>query len=75
LGIPLGKLLCFIISHRGIEANPEKITTVTNMKARNTIKDVRKLTCSIAALNRFISRLEEQGLPFFKVLKRQEKFT
>jgi hypothetical protein len=28
----------------------------------------------MAALNRFISRLGERGLPFFKLLKHQEKF-
>jgi hypothetical protein len=28
----------------------------------------------MAALNRFISKLGEQGLPFFKLLKHQEKF-
>jgi hypothetical protein len=28
----------------------------------------------MAALNRFISRLGERGLPFFKLLKRQDKF-
>jgi hypothetical protein len=28
----------------------------------------------MAALNRFISKLREQGLPFFKLLKHQEKF-
>jgi dsDNA-binding SOS-regulon protein len=28
----------------------------------------------MAALNRFISKLGEQGLPFFKLLKYQEKF-
>jgi hypothetical protein len=28
----------------------------------------------LAALNRFISRLGEHGLPFFKLLKRHEKF-
>jgi hypothetical protein len=38
--VPLGKLLGFIISHRGIEANPEKISTITNMKAPTGIKDV-----------------------------------
>jgi hypothetical protein len=32
-GVPSGKLLGFIISHRGIEANPEKISAITNMKA------------------------------------------
>jgi hypothetical protein len=28
----------------------------------------------MAALNRFISRLGEKGLPFFKLLKKQDKF-
>jgi hypothetical protein len=73
-GVPLGKLLGFIISHRGIEANPEKISTITNMKAPTYIKDMQKLTRCMAALNRFISRLGERGLPFFKLLKHQEKF-
>ena len=58
-GVPSGKLLGFIISHRNIEANPEKISTITNMRAPTTIKDVQKLTGCTAALNRFISRLGE----------------
>jgi dsDNA-binding SOS-regulon protein len=73
-GVPSGKLLGFIISHRGIEANPEKISAITKMKAPTCIKDVQKLTECMAALNRFISKLGEQGLPFFKLLKHQEKF-
>jgi dsDNA-binding SOS-regulon protein len=73
-GVPSGKLLGFIISHRGIEANPEKIFAITNMRAPNCIKNVQKLTGCMAALNRFISKLGEQGLPFFKLLKHQEKF-
>jgi hypothetical protein len=35
---------------------------------------VQKLTGCLAALNRFISRLGERGLPFFKLLKCQDKF-
>jgi hypothetical protein len=62
-GVPLGKLLGFIISHRDIEANPEKISAITNMKAPTCIKDVQKLTGCMAALNRFISKLGEWGLP------------
>jgi hypothetical protein len=73
-GVPSGKLLGFIISHRGIEANPEKISAITNMKAPTCIKDMQKLTGCMAALNRFISKLGERGLPFFKLLKHQEKF-
>ena len=44
------------------------------MDAPATIKDVQKLTGCMAALNRFLSRLGEWGLPFFKLLKRQDKF-
>jgi hypothetical protein len=67
-------LLRFIISNRGIEVNPVKITAVTDMEASATIKDVQKLTGCMAALNRFISQLGKRGLPFFKLLKRQDKF-
>jgi hypothetical protein len=73
-GVPSGKLLEFIISNWGIEANPVKIMTIVDMEAPATIKDVQKLTGCIAALNRFISRLGERGLPFFRLLKRQDKF-
>jgi hypothetical protein len=62
--VPQGKLLGFIVSHRGIEANPEKITNITDMDAPRKIKDVQKLTGCMAALNRFISRLGERGSPF-----------
>jgi hypothetical protein len=73
-GVLSGKLLGFIISHRGIEANPEKISAITSIKAPTCIKDVQKLTGCMAALNKFISKLGEWGLPFFKLLKHQEKF-
>jgi hypothetical protein len=73
-GVPSGKLLGFIISHRGIEVNPEKISAITSMKAPTCNKDVQKLTGCMAVLNRFISKLGERGLPFFKLLKHQEKF-
>jgi hypothetical protein len=54
-GVPSGKLLGFIISNRGIEANPVKISAITDMGAPATINDVQKLTGCMAALNRFIS--------------------
>jgi hypothetical protein len=73
-GVPSGKLLIFNVSNRGIEANPEKINVIMAMDAPATIKDVQKLTGCMAALNRLLSRLGEWGLPFFKLLKRQDKF-
>jgi hypothetical protein len=38
--LPSGKLLGFIISHRGIEAHPEKIFAITKMKSPTCIKDM-----------------------------------
>jgi hypothetical protein len=73
-GVPSGQLLGFIINRHDIEANPEKISTITSMKAPTCIKDVQKLTGCMAALNKFILKLGERGLPFFKLLKHQEKF-
>jgi hypothetical protein len=54
-GIPSGKLLGFIVSNREIEANPVKITAITDMGAPAIINDVQKLAGCMAALNRFIS--------------------
>ena len=45
------------------------------MKPPTCVKDVQKLMGCTAALSRFISRLGEKGLPFFKLLIDSEKFT
>ena len=67
-GVSAGKLLGFLVSHRGIEANLEKIKAIETMRPPARIEDVQKLTGSLAALSRFISRLAERALPFFKLL-------
>jgi hypothetical protein len=43
-GVTAGKLLSFLISCWGIEANPEKIRTIEAMRPPAHIKDVQKLT-------------------------------
>jgi hypothetical protein len=43
-GVCAGKLLGFLVSHRGIEANPEKIKVIEVMRPPNHIRDVQKLT-------------------------------
>ena len=67
-GVPSGILLGNIVSRRGIEANPENIAAVTNMKPPTYVKDIQKLTGCMAALSHFISHLGKKGLPFFKLL-------
>jgi hypothetical protein len=73
-GVPAGKLLGFIVSHRGIEAISEKIEAIMRMEAPRSQKKVQRLTGCMAALSRFISRLGEKGLPFYKLLKKVDKF-
>jgi hypothetical protein len=43
-GIPRGVLLGFIISERGIEANPKKISAITNMGPIQDLKGVQRVT-------------------------------
>src|SRR5215216_5503465 len=69
-GIPSGKLLGFFVSHRGIEANPDKIKAIEQIQAPRTVKDVRRLTGRVAALSRVISKSSERALPFFKILRK-----
>ncbi|KAL0439573.1 UNVERIFIED_CONTAM: Transposon Ty3-G Gag-Pol polyprotein [Sesamum latifolium] len=73
-GVRGGKFLGYIIFERGIEANPEKISAIMDMSPPHSIKDVQKLAGRLAALNRFISRSADKGLPFFKVLRGATKF-
>jgi hypothetical protein len=68
------KLLGFMVSHHNIEANPTKINAIRRMNRPTRKKDIIKLTSMMAVLGRFISKLGEKGLPFFKLLKKSDKF-
>ena len=69
-GVSAGKFLGFIVNHRGIEANPDKIKAVLDMPSPSGIKEVQRLTGRIAALSRFVSRASDKCQPFFQVLKK-----
>jgi hypothetical protein len=68
------KLLGFLVSHQGIEDNPEKIKVIEVMRPPACIKDVQKLMGCMTMINRFISRPAERSLPFFKLLQKSEPF-
>jgi hypothetical protein len=74
-GVPRGMLLGFIVSERGIEANPEKIMTITNMGHIKDLKGVQRVMGCLAALSRFISCLGERGLPLYRLLRKTERFS
>jgi hypothetical protein len=62
-GVRQGKILDYLVSHRGIEANPTKIQAIINMTPPQSTRDVQHLTGRLAALNRFISKSAEWSLP------------
>ena len=68
-------LLGFIVSERGIEANPEKVSAVTNMGPIRDLKGVQRVMGCLAALSRFISRLGEKGLPLYRLLRKSKRFS
>ena len=74
-GVASGKFLGFMVSQREVEANPEKVQAILNMKSPKTVKEVQKLTGRIAALNRFVSKATDKCLPFFITLKQAFTWT
>ncbi|KAM1794266.1 hypothetical protein ACFX11_034761 [Malus domestica] len=73
-GVGSGKFLGFMINQRGIEANPEKIKAILDMKEPVTSKDIQSLIGKVAALTRFISKATYRCAPFFKALKGSKKY-
>ncbi|KAM6567285.1 hypothetical protein CsatA_026413 [Cannabis sativa] len=73
-GVKSGKFMGFIVSQRGIEANPKKIQALLNMPSPKKHKDVQSLTGKIAALSRFISQSTDKCILFFNILKKCQKF-
>jgi hypothetical protein len=73
-GVPSGKLLGFLMSHRGIEANPDKVKAIEEMRPPRNLKEMQRLVGCMASLGCFIARSGEKALPFFKLMKRTGKF-
>ena len=73
-GVGSGKFLGFMVSHRGIEVNPDQIEAIQELKAPRNHKEVQRLTGMTATLNRFISRSADRCQPFFQLLKKGTTF-
>jgi hypothetical protein len=71
--VSAGKLLDFLVSHRGIKANLEKIKAIKVMQSPACIKHVQKLMRCLAVLS-LISRFAERTLLFFKLLRKSIPF-
>ncbi|PKA55195.1 hypothetical protein AXF42_Ash003832 [Apostasia shenzhenica] len=72
-GTASGKFLGYFVSVRGIESNPNKISTVLSIPSPRSLKEIQKLTGQVNNLGRFISKAGDRCLPFFWCLRKARK--
>lgn len=63
-----------MLTHRRIQANPDKYKAIINMRSPNSLKEVQQLTGCIAALSQFPSRSGELSFHFFSYLEKGNRF-
>ena len=73
-GVGLGKFLGYMVTHCGIEVNPDQIKAINNIQPPQNPKEVQKLTRMTAALNRFISQSANRCRPFFQLVNKWKGF-
>ena len=73
-GVESGKFLDYMVTHRGIEVNPDQIKAINNLQSPRNPKKVQKLIRMATALNRFISRSADKCRPFFLLINKWKGF-
>ncbi|RYR19470.1 hypothetical protein Ahy_B03g064246 [Arachis hypogaea] len=73
-GMEAGKFLGFMITQRGVEANPEKCRAILEMTSPKNLKDIQRLTGRLTALSRFLGASAQKATPFFKLMKKEAPF-
>ena len=73
-GVGLGKFLGYMMTHRGIEVNPDQVKAINSLQAPWNPKEVQKLTGMTVALNRFISWSADRCSPFFLLMNKWKGF-
>ena len=72
--VEAGKLLGFMLTNRGIEANLDKCKAILEMKSPSSMKDVQCLMGRITSLSRFLVALARKASPFFSLLTKENNF-
>jgi len=73
-GVDDGKFLGFMLTHRWIEANPEKRDAISAMNSPKNLREVQRLMGRLIALSRFMLKLAEKAKPILKLLKKATRF-
>ena len=68
-GVGSGKFLGSMVTHRGIETNPNEIKAINNLQSPRNPKEVQKITEMAAAFNRFTPQSADRCRPFLFINK------
>ena len=68
-GISVGRFLGFMMTQRGIKANPSQLKAILESTTPRSRKEVQQLTGQLADLGRFISCFTDRLKPFFATLR------
>ena len=68
-GVSASRFLGFMVTQRGIEANPAQLKAILHSPTPSSKKEIQHLTDRLAALGRFISRFTNRLKPFFTTLR------
>ena len=71
-GVTSRKLLGYMVSERGIEANPDKIKAILDMPASRTKKEIRGFLGRLQYINIFIAKLTDICEPISRLLRKSQ---
>jgi hypothetical protein len=73
-GVSSGKLLGYMVSSQGIEVNPKEVKAIEKLQPPQARKEIQKLAGMMAVLSRFISKLGEHDMSFYRLLRKADGF-
>ncbi|XP_073133436.1 uncharacterized protein [Henckelia pumila] len=73
-GVTSEKFLGFIVRHRGIEIEQDKIDAILKMPGPRNIHELKSLQGKLAYIRRFISNLARRCQPFIRLMKKGVPF-
>jgi hypothetical protein len=71
-GVSSGKLLGYMVSSKGIDANPTKVKAIEKLQPLRMQREIQKLAGMMASLSRVISKLGERGMSFYMMLRKAD---
>jgi len=67
----VGKFLGFMLTARGIEANPDKYVAIIDMRSLKNLKEIQRLVDRLTSLTKFLPKLTERIKSILRMIKKQ----